>query len=60
VEYEMFFIPIIIGPTEIVTEGLQISGNNTRIAFSRFANYRKQTAVLGTSYIMRKVLPSET
>jgi hypothetical protein len=55
-----FFIPVIIGPTGIVTEGLQISGNNTRTAFSIFDNYKKKTAVLGTSYTMRKVLPSET
>jgi hypothetical protein len=36
---------------------LKKSGNNNRAAFNVFS---KKNAVLGTSHIIRKVLPSET
>jgi hypothetical protein len=53
-----FVIPVIIGATGIVTEGLKkylktIPGKHS-------IDYLQKTAVLGTSYIIRKVLQSET
>jgi hypothetical protein len=53
-----FVMPVIIGATEIVTEGLKKSVNNTRKAFKRLCTIK--TASLGTSHIMSKVLQSET
>jgi hypothetical protein len=53
-----FIIPVIIGATGIVTKGLKkVSGNNTRKVFNIFST---NTAVLGTSHIIRKVPQSET
>jgi hypothetical protein len=46
-------IPVIIGAVGIVTEGLKISGNNTRKAFNRYCT---KTAVLRKSHIIREVL----
>jgi hypothetical protein len=53
-----FVIPLIIGATGIVTEGLKkyletIPGKHSM-------NSLQKTAVLGTSHIIRKVLQSET
>jgi hypothetical protein len=53
-----FVIPVIIGATGIVTEGLKkyletIPGKHSIYNL-------KKTAVLGTSHIIRKVLQSET
>jgi hypothetical protein len=48
-----FVIPVIIGAPGIVTEGLKKSVNNTRRVFSRLST---QTAVLGTSHIVRRNL----
>jgi hypothetical protein len=53
-----FVIPVIIGATGIVSRSLQkIFGNNTRTTLNRFPT---KTAILGTSYIIRKVLQAET
>jgi hypothetical protein len=54
-----FVIPVIIGATEIETRALKkyletIAGNHS------IDSLQKETAVLGTSHIIRKVLQSET
>jgi hypothetical protein len=36
-------MPVIIGATEVVSEGLKMSGNNTRKAFNRF--YTKNSCI---------------
>jgi hypothetical protein len=51
-------IPVVIGATGIVTEGLKtyleiIPGKHS-------TDYLQKTAILGTSHIIRKVLQSET
>jgi hypothetical protein len=54
---ECFAIPVIIGATGIVTEGLKsvykVSGNHS-------VDCLQKAAVLGTLHIVRKVLRSET
>jgi hypothetical protein len=51
-------IPVIIGATRIVTKGLK--NNLEAIPGKHSIDSLQKTAVLGTSYIIRKVLQSET
>jgi hypothetical protein len=52
-----FAIPVITGATGLVSISLNKSGNDTRTAFNKLS---EKTVILGTSYIIRKVLQSET
>jgi hypothetical protein len=58
VEHEMLFIPVIIGATGIVSKSLQkyletMPGQHS-------IDSLQNTAILGTSHIIRKVLQAET
>ena len=50
-------IPIIIGTTEIVTRSLR--KNSETVPGKHSIDSLKKTAILGTSYIIRKVLQCE-
>jgi hypothetical protein len=58
VEHEMYDCTVVIGAIRIVTEGLKT--NFEAIAVKHLTESLKQTAVLGTSHVIRTVLQSET
>jgi hypothetical protein len=55
-----FVIPIIIGATGIVTKGLKKYLETIAGKHSTDSLQKQKTAILGKSYIIRKVLQSET